>query len=575
MSSQQVTEDQRQSPLVRLSWGLAMLALGILAIWLARGSQPWGVEGLLPWQEERFGLYLRVTGFWFLFLTLVGALSAAFSFDRLPPRRSRAGARHTILVPILLALVFATAYGTMAVIRHLRFNSTAYDLAIHEQAIWSTLHGRPFATSLEVDNLLADHFSPFLLVPMLPYAVYQSPLTLVVVQALVLGLGAIPLFHLARRRLSSDLLASALALAYLLYPALGFMARFDFHIEVFAIPAFIAAFDAMDQDRWRTASIWLVIPLLCKENLGLTVAAWGLYALLIRRKPSWGLAWLAVGLAQFWATSFWLLPALRGESSDTLLRYAWLGDSPLEMLRTLLTSPGQVWAHVSSGGRLFYLMQLLAPVGFLSLLGPFELALAAPGLVVNLLATGDFQSSIYFQYTVPVLPFVSIAAVRGTARLRRLSPRPWAWFIAGLALILLSLSPFLIDNPFREQPWLPSLWDEVENADTVRQALDTIPAQGAVVTTNSYAPHMAQRPEIYIIGAPTQREAPADPDVVFLNLHDHRWISCEGARAYALQLDPEIYGVTFMSDGVVVIRRDSGSRDQLRDLLAHWPGCSI
>jgi uncharacterized membrane protein len=372
-----------------------MLALGVLAIWLARASQPWALEGLLPWQEERFRLYLRLTGFWFLFLGLVRALSAALPFDHRLLSHSRDATRRAMIIPIVLGLVFATATGAMAVIRHLRFNSTAYDLAIHEQVFWNTLHGHPFATSLEVDNYLADHFSPFLLVPMLPYALYQSPLTLVVLQAVVLGLGAIPVFRLARRKLSSDLLASALTIAYLLYPALGFLARFDFHAEIFAVPAFLAAFDAMDRDRWNTATLWLSVPLLCKENLGLTVAAWGLYALLVRRKPYWGLAWFAVGLAQFWFSSFWLIPTLRGESSDTLLRYTWLGDSPLEMLETLLTSPGEVWAHATGASRLFYLVQLLAPVGFLSLLGPCELALAAPGLAVNLLARSLLNNPLY------------------------------------------------------------------------------------------------------------------------------------------------------------------------------------
>ena len=552
-----------------------MLLLGVSAIWLARGSfLAWSVDALVPWQEERFRLYLQLTGTWFLFLALLAGLSTLVSFDRLLPSRVPASSRRAILLPIVLALVFATAYGAMAVIRHLRFNSTAYDLAIHEQAIWSTLHGHPFATSLEVDNYFADHFGPLLVVPMLPYALYQSPLTLVVIQALVLGLGAIPLFRLAQRKLSSALMASALTVAYLAYPALGFLTRFDFHIEIFAVPAFLAAFDAMDQDRYRTATVWLLVPLLCKENLGLTVAAWGLYALVVRRKPSWGIAWVLLGLAQFWLTSFWLIPALRGESSDTLVRYAWLGETPREMIETLLRSPGQVWDHVASAGRLLNIIQILAPIGFLSLLGPWELALAMPGLVVNLLAVGEHQSSIYLQYTVPVLPFVFVAAVWGLVRLKSLLPRRWAWHLAGLTVIPLSLGAFFIESPFREQPGLPVLWDEIANAAAVRQALKTVPADGSVVTTNSYATHLARRAELYIIGFPTQRDAPPDPELVFLNLQDQRFVSCDEYRAYLMLLDPKVYGVTLFSEGVLVIQRDAGSRAQLRDLLDNWLPCT-
>jgi uncharacterized membrane protein len=187
---------------------------------------------------------------------------------------------------------------------------------------------------------------------------------------------------------------------------------------------------------------------------------------------------------------------------------------------------------------------------------------------------GDPQSSIYLQYTVPVFPFVFISAISGAARLQRLFHRRWVWKLAVVALIPLSILPFLIDNPFCEQPWLPALWGKVENAGTVQRALETIPAEGAVVTTSFYAPHLAQRRELYLLGFPTQREAPGDPDVVFLNLHDQRWISCEDYHSYVQQLDPEMYGVTFSSDGVVVIQRDSGSHDQLRELIDNWPGCS-
>ena len=559
---------------VRLVWALVLLALGILTLWLASDSQQWPAGALWPWEAERLRLYLRLGGCWFLFLALLAVLSTRLSFDRLMPSRPIRTSRRAIVVPLTIALVFATAYGAMAVIRHLRFNSTGYDLAIHEQAVWNTLHGTPFATSLEVDNRLADHFSPFLIVPMIPYALYQSPLTLVVLQALALGLGAIPLYRIAQRRLSSDLMATALAIAYLLYPALGFLARFDFHTEIFAVPAFLAAFDAMDRDRWKAASLWLIIPLLCKENLGLTVAAWGLYALLVRRKPAWGLVWLVLGLAQFWLASFVLIPAIRGESSDTLQRYSWLGDSPQAMLDTLFRSPGVVWTHVSSARRLLHLVQLFAPIGFLSLLGPWELALAVPGLAVNLLAAGEHQSSIYLQYAVPVFPFLFIAAVWGTLRLKRLLPRPWAWHLAGLALIPLAASAFLIEGPFREQPSLPVLWGELENADAVRRALETVPAEGSVVTTNNYAAHLARRPELYIIGFPTQREAPTDADVVLLNLRDQRFVSCEEYYAYLLQLDPADYGVTFLSEGVLVLHRGSGSREQLRDLLDSRSGCA-
>ena len=80
---------------------------------------------------------------------------------RLAQSARRAGWPAFILAAAML--LFAVAYGWLAITRHLRFNSTGFDLAINEQIVWNTLNGRFFAASLEVNNSFADPFRPLLL----------------------------------------------------------------------------------------------------------------------------------------------------------------------------------------------------------------------------------------------------------------------------------------------------------------------------------------------------------------------------------------------------------------------------
>jgi uncharacterized membrane protein len=574
LSGNQAEPDARKPVAAQLAFGIVLLCIGAIALWSADGLALWQTEQLSPHQQERFHLLLWVAGSGLTFFGLIGVMAAVRPSAEPLRRRLPFDQRTARFVLLGLMAAFTLAYGWLAMTRHVRLNSTTYDLAIHEQAIWSTLHGRFLATSVEVDNALADHFRPFLAVAALVYAPFPSPLTLLGLQAFALALGMIPLYRLAKRRLSSDLLALVVVAAYGLYPAIGFLLRFDFHTEAFAVPAFLAAFDALDQKHWLTASLWLVIPLLCKENMGLTVAAFGLYALVVSRKPTWGSFWLLAGLVTFSVTSFWLIPTLRGESSDTLSRYAYLGDSPRAMLHTLFTTPGVVWEQLAHPRVLLYLTQLLLPLGFLSLLAPAELAITVPGLAVNLLSTSYPQWTIYYQYAVPIIPFVFVSAVYGLARLRTMLRAEWAWRIIGAAVGLLSVATILVDNPFREQPFLPAMLAEIENAETVRLALQTVPDRGSVVTSNNYGPHLAQRPELYIVGVPSQRQAPDDPDIVFFNLRDQRFTSCEMYYSYLLQLDPQRYGVTFWSEGVLVLQRDTGSNSAFQDLLLTWNGCA-
>ncbi len=473
-----------------------------------------------------------------------------------------------------LILIFILAYSWLAVTRHSRLNSTGFDLAINEQILWNTLNGRFFATSLEVDNSFADHFRPFLLAVLPAYALFQTPETLLVLQTIVLASAAIPLYLLARYKLENEIIALALAAAYLLYPAVGFTARFDFHIEVFAIPAFIASVYAMERGRWTIASLFLIIPLLCKENMGLVVAIVGLYALIRHRRYKWGVAWIFIGLFSFWVTSFWLIPRIRGEELDALDRYAWLGQSPAEILITLFTDPAIVWQQLIAPDRLRYLMQLFLPLGFVSLLGLPALLLVVPGLAMNLLAQHFCQPTIYCHYTVPVTPFIFIAAIFGLSRLKSKLAPDAGWLAVAILLVLLSAFSFWLDNPFGETLALPSALKEIDNADVVAMALASVPDDASVVTTNDYAPHLARREELYIIGVPSQRSAPTDPDVVFLNLYDQQYIVCDQYRDYVSQLDLRSYGLTFRTGGLVVAQRGAGSNEQFQDFVLNWNNCA-
>jgi uncharacterized membrane protein len=475
---------------------------------------------------------------------------------------------------LLLIVGYIAAYGWLVTERHQRFNSTGYDLAIKEQVIWNTAHGRFFASSVEVDNAFADHFQPVMLALVPLYALFLGPVLLLVVQTVALAVGAIPLYRLGRRRLDQAGLALAMAAAYLLYPAIGFANRFDFHPEVLAVPAFLFAFEALDRDDVRAATLWLLVPLLSKENLGFSVALFGLYAAILQRRVRFGITWAGLGLVVSGLTMFWLIPTLRHGPSDTLSRYDWLGEAPVQMLATLISRPEYVWQNVAEPNRALYLLQLLLPTGFVALLGLPELLMAAPGLAMNLLAKHYYQPTIYCHYPVPIIPFVFIATVVGLQRLKRLFGGGPIFPVIGLAVVPLTIVAFVLDNPFTESQQLPDPLAHLPNAEAVYRALPLVPPGASLVTTNAYAPHLARREGLHIAGIPAQRDPPTDPDVVFINLYDQRFMVCDQYRQYLTKLDIERYGVIFRDWGVIVIQRDGGANEGFRDFLLNWNDCA-
>jgi len=96
-------------------------------------------------------------------------------------------------------------------------------------------------------------------------------------------------------------------------------------------------------------------------------------------------------------------------------RYAYLGNGPIQIAKTLLTHAGSVLKqHVLEHDHLFYLRLLLTPVGYLPILAPWVMVLALPSLAINLLSTDPNMYSGLFQYNaeiVPVLIFATIEAI--------------------------------------------------------------------------------------------------------------------------------------------------------------------
>ncbi len=87
------------------------------------------------------------------------------------------------------------------------FRFARFDLGNMVQAVWSTAHGRPLemtdATGEQIVRF-ASHVDPILVLLAPLWIVAPTPLTLASVQIVACALGALPVFWLARRHLSSE-----------------------------------------------------------------------------------------------------------------------------------------------------------------------------------------------------------------------------------------------------------------------------------------------------------------------------------------------------------------------------------
>jgi len=324
----------------------------------------------------------------------------------------------------LLALLFAGYFIFYLTGRQDAYLTNAEDLGIMDQAIWNTLHGHLLHQS--ICNIVSDtncysfngisrfaiHFEPILFPVSLLYLAWPSPKTLLVLQTLVVASGAFPAFWLARLRLRSEWAGAVVALLYLLYPAQQNALIFDFHAVTFTAALLLFMLYFMYTRRTARLFVFAILAMACKEEIALLVAFFALESMLLQRRWRLGLALLL--LAAAWTGLAFLVIHLYSPTGHSLLasRYAYLGNTPLQIARTLLLHPAAILKqHVLDSAHRTYLASLFAPAGYFPLLAPWLLILALPALALNMLSTDADMYSGIFQYNAEIVPILIFATI--------------------------------------------------------------------------------------------------------------------------------------------------------------------
>ncbi|MFI2634937.1 DUF2079 domain-containing protein [Streptomyces collinus] len=316
--------------------------------------------------------------------------------------------------PWALAAVLFAAYTVVSVGRYRHMATLSWDLGIFEQVVRSYARLRPPVADLKGPgfDILGDHFSPVtaLLAPV--YRLFPSPVTLLVAQAALFALSAVPVTRAASRLLGRRQ-GLALGLAYGLSWGVQRAVDFDFHEICFAVPLIAFSLETLLARRPRAALGWALPLVLVKEDLGLTLTA--------------------IALVVAWRT--------RGSSPRTV-RYA-LGAAVFGVAATVLvltvvvpafnTSGGyDYWNKVSgagspfdgAGSKLRTLAWLLIPTsGLLALRSPL-LLVALPTLGWRFLSGDEHYWGTDWHYSAVLMPVVFLALADALPAVRR-GTRAW------------------------------------------------------------------------------------------------------------------------------------------------------
>lgn len=503
--------------------------------------------------------------------------------------RTRAGLRSIVdfaereadrLIFVFIAL-YTIVFSGFTIFMYFGFKTYAWDLGIFTQSFWTTINlGKPLHYTLETyvnpsQNFLGAHFSPilFLIVPI--YALFQSPMTLLVLQSFLVGLAALPLYWIAKGKLNSKLWGLTFAASFLLNPAVQGMNTFDFHVEALIPLFFLFAFYYLDKGQWIKGTIFCLLTLATIEFAPALIIFLGLYFLF--KKSLWApainmklrLKRISVPLALILLSIAWFFLAFNviyaiNPIKTTGLPGNWdnWGTSLGEVVLNVITNPLRALeTMVNPIEKVYYFVLIGAPVVFMPLLAPLELVLVLPWALAASLSQYSPYFQPYFQYFGFMAAQIYIAAVFGAKRLFKTDANPQRNLAIEKKLMAIILIVSFVLAIAVSPIGLPVLTSRpvVIDAHTIalEEVIGLVPLNASVATQNDIEPHLAQRENVFVLTWPLAM----DFDYILLDLSSSQilyappLVKFSPIQALHEILDEGQYGIIAYADGVLLLKK--------------------
>lgn len=465
-----------------------------------------------------------------------------------------------VSVVTVLVSIYVIYFNVVSFFRYDNFYTGRFDLGNMAQTVWNTLHGRIFLFTnpngtAEISRL-AFH-ADFILILLAPfYALWQNPKNLLLIQTVVTAIGAYYVYIIARDVLKSRNLGLAFSFLFLLNPSLERANIFDFHAVTLATTFFLATYYYFVKKKYKLFLLFALLAALCKEELWLIVALFGILLFFMHKKRVFGTVLFLFSVGMFYFL-FWIaIPKTLGSQHFALAYLSDFGDSPTKVIKSILLSPNKIFQTVFEPSRLGYLNQLFLPVGYLFIFFPFFLVFAGPDLLIDLLSNNPQLHQIYYQYTATITPFVFLSSIYGVYWLRKIKILKFTVTgKQGNMLIVIYILTFALYGaydfgplPGARDPNLDMFIRQLPDRNYIDSFLGKIPKKDSVAASNDIGSHLSSRENIYEIPYGLDR---ADIVVLLLDGTDPL-----AKSAYAtVSKDPHYYEIIRKDDFVAFQRK--------------------
>jgi uncharacterized membrane protein len=414
---------------------------------------------------------------------------------------------------VLLASASYAAYTGFYTIRQHRLIQTfAFDLGIYDNLMSGALHGKLFRSPVLFGdmrhNYLAGHAEYGMLLFLPFYAIRPGAETLLILQSLVLGFSALPLFLFARTRLSQGL-ATLLSLGYLLFAPLHGPNFYDFHWLPLAIFFHFWLYFALATRRHWLAVVMVLVLFSIREDIALGLSVLGVFLCLTGERVRFGLVLALVSVVWFAINKF-VIMRLAGSWWFENIYVELFADGKSgygSVLKTILSNPTYTLTTLAREPKLVYIFHLLTPLAFLPVRKLVLVVLLLPGFFFTLLTTNYWPTtSIAFQYTTHWIPYLFLTTALSLWLMGREPEGKLKRRAAVIALVLaLTSHSYNFGAILQRQSFVGGFSnvnfqitpESVKRYEALMQLVRRIPREASVAATEYLNPHVSARVEAY------------------------------------------------------------------------------
>ena len=409
-----------------------------------------------------------------------------------------------IWVAIFLYILF---FSCITFLKYQSFGYGDFDLAHHAQSMWNIIHGSIHCSILGIDFLGNHaHFILFLAAPI--YFVFRHPITLLFLQTFSLAIAAYPIYLIAKDEINNTA-GLAITLVYLFYPALWYVNLFEFHPTVFATPFLAFMFYYFRKQNFKRFVLFIILSLLCQENIPLIIVPFGIYALfacLVRDKVTigakrdlkWGLTPILLGSVWFLAIVGWVLPHFNQDTIQFFSLYSHMGNSIPEIAKFVIIHPFEVIKIIFTRQKIIYLAHLFMPLSFFPLFDARILIIFLP-LFQHLLSLRPTEHTICYHYAAEMIPFIFISAIYGIKRFLKIpyikTHLHQGVFISAIITIAIVSNISLLPHIYLMgdlKQFKKDRWDHQKE-----KFLTMVPGNASIVATFEFLPRLSHRKNLY------------------------------------------------------------------------------